>query len=222
VKRPQTSVQCVSTLPTNVEYNTRTYALLVFLHQTAPTTGTANFTAKLWYDILNIMPHQTSTQHTLHKWEKAVEPLPLSLINGKLLLPQQISQQMYAMSITVTCSNKIKGILYTGIVTGGNVTGALVPHKECDTAVAQLLRYCATSWKVAGSIPGGVIGIFHWQIPSCRCGPGIDSVFNRNEYHEYFLGGKGGRYVALTNLPPSCADCLEIWESSTSWNPQGL
>jgi hypothetical protein len=25
-------------------------------------------------------------------------------------------------------------------------------------------------------------------------------------------GGKGGRYVGLTTLPPSCADCLEIWE----------
>jgi len=25
-------------------------------------------------------------------------------------------------------------------------------------------------------------------------------------------GGKGGRCVGLTALPPSCADCLEIWE----------
>jgi hypothetical protein len=25
-------------------------------------------------------------------------------------------------------------------------------------------------------------------------------------------GGKGGRYEGLTTLPPSCADCLEIWE----------
>jgi len=25
-------------------------------------------------------------------------------------------------------------------------------------------------------------------------------------------GGKGGRCVRLTTLPPSCADCLEIWE----------
>ena len=25
-------------------------------------------------------------------------------------------------------------------------------------------------------------------------------------------GVKGGRRVRLTNLPPSCADCLEIWE----------
>ena len=71
------------------------------------------------------------------------------------------------------------------------------------------LRHCATSRKGAGSIPGGVIGIFHWHNPS---GPGIDSASNRNEYREYFLGGKGGRCVGLTTLPPSCADCLEIWE----------
>jgi len=43
-------------------------------------------------------------------------------------------------------------------------------------------------------------------------GPGVDSTSNRHEYQEYFLGGKGGRCVGLTNLPPSCADCLEIWE----------
>jgi hypothetical protein len=29
------------------------------------------------------------------------------------------------------------------------------------TAVAQRLRCCTTNWKVAGSIPDGVIGIFH-------------------------------------------------------------
>jgi len=40
----------------------------------------------------------------------------------------------------------------------------------------------------------------------------VDSVYNLNEYHEYFLVGKGGRCVGLTTLPPSCADCLEIWE----------
>src|SRR5215470_17916376 len=27
-----------------------------------------------------------------------------------------------------------------------------------------------------------------------------------------FPGGKGGRCVGLTTLPPSCADCLKIWE----------
>jgi hypothetical protein len=31
----------------------------------------------------------------------------------------------------------------------------------CQTAVAQWLRYCATNRKVVGSIPDGVIGIYH-------------------------------------------------------------
>jgi len=44
-------------------------------------------------------------------------------------------------------------------------------------------------------------------------GPGVDSDSNRNEYQEYLLGGKGGRRVGMTTLPPSCADCLEIWGS---------
>jgi len=30
------------------------------------------------------------------------------------------------------------------------------------------LRYCATAWKVAGSIPDGVTGIFHCHNPSGR------------------------------------------------------
>ena len=31
-----------------------------------------------------------------------------------------------------------------------------------------VLRCCATNRKVAGSIPNGVIGIFHWHNPSDR------------------------------------------------------
>jgi hypothetical protein len=36
------------------------------------------------------------------------------------------------------------------------------------TAVARWLRYCATNRKVAGLIPSGVTGIFHWHNPSNR------------------------------------------------------
>jgi hypothetical protein len=46
--------------------------------------------------------------------------------------------------------------------------------------------------------------------------PGVDSAPNRNEYQEYFLGGKGGRCFWLTIVPPSWSDYHEIWE------PQGL
>jgi len=74
------------------------------------------------------------------------------------------------------------------------------------------LRHCATNRKVAGSIPDGVIGIFHLTRSfGPRCGPWFDSASKRNKYQEYFLGGKGGRCVGLTTVPPSCADRLEIW-----------
>jgi len=58
----------------------------------------------------------------------------------------------------------------------------------------------------------------HWNFSltysfRAHYGPGVDSDSNRNEYQEYFLGGKGGRCVGLTTLPPSCAVYLEIWES---------
>jgi len=53
------------------------------------------------------------------------------------------------------------------------------------------LRHCATNWKVACSIPDGVIGFFNSRNPS---GPtmalGGDSASNINEYQECFLGAK--------------------------------
>jgi len=45
--------------------------------------------------------------------------------------------------------------------------------------------------------------------------PGTKSASNRNEYQEYLLGAKGSHCIWLTTLPPSCADCLEIWEPQT-------
>jgi len=65
------------------------------------------------------------------------------------------------------------------------------------TAVSQWLRCCATNRRVAGSIPARVSGFF------------IDTKSFRSHYgpgfHSAFPGGKGGRCVQLTNLPPSCA-----------------
>ena len=43
--------------------------------------------------------------------------------------------------------------------------------------------------------------------------PGFNSVSNRNQYKECFLGRKGGRCVWLTILLPSCAECLAISET---------
>jgi hypothetical protein len=57
----------------------------------------------------------------------------------------------------------------------------------------------ATKRKVVGSIPDGVIQIFHWTNPSSRTMTLDSTVSNINEYQEYLLGVKA-------------ADSLEIWE----------
>jgi hypothetical protein len=67
----------------------------------------------------------------------------------------------------------------------------------------------------------------HWNF-SLTCffrphyGPGVDSTTKKKSSRNISLGSKDGRCVELTTLPPSCADCLEIWGPQTSWNPQGL
>jgi hypothetical protein len=81
-------------------------------------------------------------------------------------------------------------------------------------SVAQLVE--ALRYKSEGS--GFVSRWCHWtfSLTFIYCGPGVDSASNRNEYQEYILGVKGGRCIGLTTLPPSCADCLEIWEPRLS------
>jgi hypothetical protein len=73
-------------------------------------------------------------------------------------------------------------------------------------AVAQLVE--ALRRKVAGSIPDGAIGIFHWHNLSGRnMALGLTQPLTG-----VFPGDRRGRCIGLTTLPLSCADCLEIWE----------
>jgi hypothetical protein len=53
---------------------------------------------------------------------------------------------------------------------------------------------------------------FFIDILSAVLCPCFESASTRNQYQEYFLGDKVGRCLGLTNLPPSYAYCLEIWE----------
>jgi hypothetical protein len=77
------------------------------------------------------------------------------------------------------------------------------------TAVAQRLRYCAIKRKVAGSIPGGVTGIFHWHNLSDRT-MALGSTQPLTEMSARSISwGKGGRCVRLTTLP---CRCHVIWE----------
>jgi hypothetical protein len=72
------------------------------------------------------------------------------------------------------------------------------------------LRHCAKNRKVVGSIPDGVIGIFHWHNPSGRA-MALGSTQPVTEMSTRNISW-GGRCVGLTTLPPSCADFLKIWE----------
>jgi len=75
--------------------------------------------------------------------------------------------------------------------------------------------HCATSRQVAGSIPDGVIAIFHSHNPSghsVALGSNQPLTEMSTRDISWGGGGKGGRCLRLTTLPPSCADCLEIWE----------
>jgi hypothetical protein len=74
------------------------------------------------------------------------------------------------------------------------------------------LRHCVMSRKVAGSIPDGVIGIIHWHNPS-GCTVALESTQPLTEMSTRdIFWGNGGQCMGLTALPPSCADCVEIWQ----------
>jgi hypothetical protein len=68
---------------------------------------------------------------------------------------------------------------------------------------------------VAGSIPYGLIEIFHRRNPSGRS-MALGSTQSLTEMSTSNISlrevGKGGRRVGLTTLPPSCADYHEMWE----------
>ena len=86
-------------------------------------------------------------------------------------------------------------------------------NDKSGTRRCSWLRHCATSRNVSGSIPDGVIGIFHRHNPSGRTmALGLTQPLTEMSTRNIFWGGKGGRCVGLTTLPPSCAYCLEIWE----------
>jgi len=54
---------------------------------------------------------------------------------------------------------------------------------------------------------------FHWHNPSGRTmALGLTQPLTEMSTRNISWGGKGDRCVGLTTLPPSCAECLEIWE----------
>ena len=109
-------------------------------------------------------------------------------VGGDLLLPPIVPAQAchwvtfyFARSNTTRFTSGFDNSGYRKIAAVDNIVIKIVYW-------AQWLRCCVTNRKVAGSIPDGIIGIFHWQSFRSHCGSGVDSASNRNEYQENFLG----------------------------------
>ena len=90
------------------------------------------------------------------------------------------------------------------------------PRHTQITLSYKIVEYCistalGTDVYSCSAHRSAAVQVLGW-VHTCNYSPGVDSASNRNEYQEYFLGGKGGQCVGLTTLPPSSADCLEIWE----------
>ena len=84
------------------------------------------------------------------------------------------------------------------------------------------LRHCGTSRKVAGSIPDGVTGIFHWHNPSGRT-VALDSTQPLTEVSTRSTPEGLRRPVRRAdNLTTFIYRLSWNMGASTSWNPQGL
>jgi len=63
--------------------------------------------------------------------------------------------------VTVAISYKLDHSKEVSILQYPHVSKKIIVHPKMGTAVAQCLRCYATNRKFAGSIPDGVVGIFH-------------------------------------------------------------
>jgi hypothetical protein len=95
-------------------------------------------------------------------------------------------------------------------------------YSTAGTRWRSWLRHCATSRKVARSIPDGANGIFHWHNPSGRSGTlGLTQPLTEMSTRNMSRGVKAAvrRADNLTTF-----FCWLSWYlgASTTWNPHGL
>jgi hypothetical protein len=161
----------------------------------------------VWYRLLSI---SNSLQNTLEElqWHSWSRNSPRFVGCGH----SYPFQNLPSLFPTLNQKNSINKIFVNILLLHLNIGG---------TRWRSSLRHCATNRNVAGSIPDGVTGSFHWHNRFGRI-MALGSTQPLTEYQESFLGGKGGRCVGLTTLPSSCADCLKTLGASTSWNSKGL
>jgi hypothetical protein len=93
---------------------------------------------------------------------------------------------------------------------------------ERDTLCHSCLRHCATSLKVAGSIPDGLVGIFYWRNPSGRTMVlGLTHPLTEISTRNISLGVKAAAAQGWQPYHLLVPTVMNLG-ASTSWNPQSL
>ena len=112
-----------------------------------------------------------------------------------------------------------------------NTDAVIIEDKHIKLGLLNFLGACCSavgwgtvlkSWKVVGSIPDGVIGIFHWHNPSGRT-VALGSTQPLTEISTRNISWGWRRPVRKADNLTTFM-CRLSWNlgTSTSWNPQGL
>jgi hypothetical protein len=141
-----------------------------------------------------------------HKLSKLIYVIQFDSPRIKLLILECFRSYFFSKKL---CINKLQQ----------TTASALAPCHMSLLLLPILMIKIIIKTRFASSIPDGVNGVLPWFNPSGRT-TALGSTQPLNTMSTINLrlgeGGKDGRWVGLTTLPPSCADCLEILGTSTS------
>ena len=127
-------------------------------HQQA--TSSVHYTTSCKHSLVLLRIHQQATS-SVHYATSCKHSLVLLRIHQQATSSVHYTTGCKHSAVLLIARNEL--IELTNKLLSLHVVVCLYPYSIVlmGTAVAQWLRYCATNRRVAGSIPAGVIGIFH-------------------------------------------------------------
>jgi len=147
------------------------------------------------------------------RWSQPVPHPHFNVMHCASTMLNHVISQLYKHVINTYCVITLNVYSLSGPLSSSlplSLSLSLSIYIYIYSAVAQWSKCCATNREVAGSIPAGVTGIFHWhKIFPIAVWPWGRLSLKHKWVPGAFPAGKDGRCVRLTTLPPSCADVMK-------------